>query len=301
MKSKRLITLALPIMLLGGCATDKAETKAKDKVEEKAVTKEKIALDKYPDHMYKLKSDLEFELQNFRDISAKTKDKSNDIKELNKELYAKEIEIQGIIEKFHKIEPPKEFEKEHKTILKGVDYYSESFTLLVKSAKSNSITKETTQKSKDLVLKGNELILEGYTPLADAVVKAGAKKLEEQEKTQKPAEFPKDAKEFVGEWGQYSGSEFTKSLDFKEDGTYIAYDDVKKLPYETTHMSGKWTYKADTKQISLTVDEMVKDGNKLDASKMKGTTIDYTVEIFYNGYLNMVDSNGIRVDAQKRK
>ncbi|PFM55118.1 hypothetical protein COJ48_30280 [Bacillus cereus] len=301
MKSKRLLTLALPIMLLGGCATDKSETKAKDKVEEKAVTKEKIDKDKYPDHMYKLKSDLELTINDMTVIAGKTKDKSNDIKELNKELFEKGDEIQKIVSNFRKVDPPKEFEESHKTILKGVDCYSEAFESQFKSAKGGSITKEKIQKSKDLMLKGNDYFNEGYTPLADEVVKASAKKLEEQQKNQKPSEFPTDSKEFVGEWGQYSGSEFTKSLDFKEDGTYIAYDDVNKLPYETTHMSGKWTYKADTKQISLTVDEMVKDGNKLDASKMNGTTIDYTVEIFYNGYLNMVDSKGVRVDVQKRK
>ncbi|EOP59358.1 MULTISPECIES: DUF3994 domain-containing protein [Bacillus cereus group] len=299
MKAKRLITLALPIMLLGGCATDKAETKTKDKVEEKAVTKEKIEKDKYPDHMYKIRSDLELELNKFMQIAAQTKDKSNDILKLNKELYAKETEIQEIITKFHKIEPPKEFEKEHETILKGVDCYSESFTLIVKSAKSNSITKEKTQKSKDLVLKGNDYLKEGYTPLSDYIADRGEKRLKQQEST-KNSEFPKYAKEFVGEWGHFEGSEFVKAIDFKEDGTYTIFDDKGKTSFEDNHMTGKWSYKPDSKQFTMTIGEYVKDGQKVDSSQMH-ESVDYTLEIFFNDYLNMVDAKGNRIDVQKRK
>ncbi|EJR92999.1 MULTISPECIES: DUF7018 domain-containing (lipo)protein [Bacillus] len=306
MKAKKLITLALPIMLMGGCATDKTETKAKDKVEAKSETKEKVVKEKmskedYPDHMYKLKSDLEYELNNFMQLAAQTKDKSNDIHKLNKELYEKETEIQGIISKFHKIEPPKEFEKEHETILKGVDCYSESFTLIVKSAKSNSITKEKTQKSKDLVLKGNDYINEGYgDTLSDALTKASAKKLEEQQKNEKPSEFPKDSKEFVGEWGHIEGSEFVKALDFKEDGTYTIFDDKGKTSFEDNHMTGRWSYKPDSKQFTMTIGEYVKDGQKMDTSQLNGS-VDYTLEIFFEGYLNMVDGKGNRIDVQKRK
>ncbi|WP_442730553.1 DUF7018 domain-containing (lipo)protein, partial [Bacillus pseudomycoides] len=106
---------ALPIMLLGGCATDKEETKAKDKVEAKSETKEKVVKEKiskedYPDRMYKIRSDLELTINELTVIAGKTKDKSNDIKELNKELFEKEDELQKIISNFRKIEPPKEFE-----------------------------------------------------------------------------------------------------------------------------------------------------------------------------------------------
>ncbi|WP_242274179.1 DUF3994 domain-containing protein [Bacillus cereus group sp. BfR-BA-01310] len=301
MKSKRLITLALPIMLLGGCATDKAETKAKDKVEEKAVTKEKIELDKYPDHMYKLKSELELTIDDLKVIAGKTKDKSNDIKELNKEMFEKGEEIQKIVSNFRKIEPPKEFEKEHKTILKGVDCYSEAFESQFKSAKSGSITKEKVEKSKDLMLKGNDYFKEGYDDqLSDALTKSSAKKLEEQQKNQKPSEFPTDGKPFVGEWGHLEGSNFVKALDFKEDGTYIIFDDKGKTSFEDNHMTGKWSYKPDSKQFTMTIGEYVKDGQKVDVSQMK-ESVSYTVEIFFADYLNMVDAKGNRIDVQKRK
>ncbi|PEK59583.1 DUF7018 domain-containing (lipo)protein [Bacillus pseudomycoides] len=301
-KAKRLITLVLPIMLLGGCATDKAETKTKDKVEaksetkEKEVTNEKISKEEYPNHMYKIRSDLELELNEFMEIASQTKDKSNDIKRLNKELFEKEAEIQEIIAKFHKIEPPKEFEKEHKTILKAVDCYSEAFTKLVKSAKSNSITKEKTEESKTLVLKGNDYLKEGYTPLADAIADAGEKKLQATEHS----EFPKDSKEFIGEWGHFEGSEFVKALDFKKDGTYTIFDDKGKTSFQDNHMTGKWSYKPDSKRFTMTIGEYVKDGQKMDTSQL-GESVDYTLEIFLNDYLNMVDAKGNRIDVQKRK
>ncbi|PFZ05609.1 hypothetical protein COL60_22360 [Bacillus pseudomycoides] len=301
MKAKRLITLALPIMLLGGCATDKAETKAKDKVEAKSETKEKVVKEKiskedYPDRMYKIRSDLELTINELTVIAGKTKDKSNDIKELNKELFEKEDELQKIISNFRKIEPPKEFEEQHKTILKGVDCYSEAFETQFKSAKSGSITKEKIEKSKDLMSKGNEYFNEGYTPLADAIASVGAKKLQET----KHSEFPKDSKEFVGEWGHFEGSEFVKALDFKEDGTYTIFDDKGKTSFEDNHMTGKWSYKPDSKQFTMTIGEYVKDGQKMDASQLN-ESVDYTLEIFLDDYINMVDAKGNRIDVQKRK
>ncbi|EJV54915.1 MULTISPECIES: DUF7018 domain-containing (lipo)protein [Bacillus] len=302
MKAKRLITLALPIMLLGGCATDKAETKTKDKVEaksetkEKEVTKEKISKEEYPNHMYKLRSDLETKITELTETASQTKDKSNDIQKLNKEIFEKEAELQEIISKFHKIEPPKEFEEQHKTILKAVDFYSEAFATQVKSAKSGSITKEKIQESKDLMLKGNDYLKEGYTPLADAIADAGEKKLQATEHS----EFPKDSKEFVGEWGHFEGSEFVKALDFKEDGTYTIFDDKGKTSFEDNHMTGKWSYKPDSKQFTMTIEEYVKDGQKMDKSQLN-ESVDYTLEIFLNDYLNMVDAKGNRIDVQKRK
>nr|WP_306472769.1 hypothetical protein [Bacillus pseudomycoides] len=44
MKAKKLISLALPIMLLGGCGTDQAEKKADTKVEAKTKVEEKEKL-----------------------------------------------------------------------------------------------------------------------------------------------------------------------------------------------------------------------------------------------------------------
>ncbi|WP_439876914.1 hypothetical protein ACSLGG_31140 (plasmid) [Bacillus mycoides] len=51
MKAKKLVTLAIPFMLLVGCGSDKTEAKPKEKVEFKVETKEKLTKEKYPVHM----------------------------------------------------------------------------------------------------------------------------------------------------------------------------------------------------------------------------------------------------------
>jgi hypothetical protein len=50
----------------------------------------------------------------------------------------------------------------------------------------------------------------------------------------------------------------------------------------------------------MTIGEYVKDGQKMDTSQLNGS-VDYTLEIFFEGYLNMVDGKGNRIDVQKRK
>ncbi|MDR4174485.1 hypothetical protein FO522_33925, partial [Bacillus nitratireducens] len=71
MKAKRLVTLALPIMLLGGCATDKAETKAKDKVEVKAEEKDKLEGTDYLSRMFALDNTFETKVAELGELSAK--------------------------------------------------------------------------------------------------------------------------------------------------------------------------------------------------------------------------------------
>lgn len=58
MKAKKLVTLAIPVMLLVGCGTDKTDAKPKGKVESKAETKDKLSKEKYPVRMMNLSSEL---------------------------------------------------------------------------------------------------------------------------------------------------------------------------------------------------------------------------------------------------
>ncbi|MED1014835.1 DUF7018 domain-containing (lipo)protein, partial [Bacillus mycoides] len=111
MKAKKLVTLAVPFMLLVGCGTDKTEAKPKEKVESKEETKEKLSKEKYPTRMTNLSSEL---VQKITVITELAMDKDKDEKSLVKEIVKEESEVQKSIAKFKKIEPPKEFEDSHK-------------------------------------------------------------------------------------------------------------------------------------------------------------------------------------------
>lgn len=104
----------------------------------------------------------------------------------------------------------------------------------------------------------------------------------------------------LGEWGSYKGSKFYVGLEFKEDGTYTAYDDTGKTSYEDNHMTGTWFYSADKKQITFIPKEFVKDGKKLEAKQMNAV-VDHNVEFFRAGSLKMTDGKGNTITAERRK
>ncbi|AJH17034.1 DUF7018 domain-containing (lipo)protein [Bacillus mycoides] len=166
MKAKKLVSLALPIMLLGGCGTDKAETKADTKIEIKAEDKEKLSTEAYPSRMSNLHYELKLKME---EITALAGRKDMDVKEQNKEILKGTDELQQIFVKFYKIDPPKEFEEAHKTLLKAVDCYKEAFDTQLSLAKSGSVTKKKTEQLKELMYKGNDYLEEGMEPIEKAV------------------------------------------------------------------------------------------------------------------------------------
>ncbi|MGG3528367.1 hypothetical protein COM13_12200 [Bacillus pseudomycoides] len=166
MKFKKLITLAVPMMLLGGCGTDNAEKKADTKIEIKAEEKEKLTKEAYPSRMSNLHYELKLKMEEITEI-AKRKDK--DVKEQNKEILKGTDELQQVFDKFYKIDPPKEFEESHKTLIKAIDCYKEAFDTQLSLAKSGSVTKKKTEQLKELMYKGNDYLEEGMQPIDEAV------------------------------------------------------------------------------------------------------------------------------------
>ncbi|WP_242226999.1 DUF7018 domain-containing (lipo)protein [Bacillus cereus group sp. BfR-BA-01315] len=292
MKAKKLVTLALPIMLLGGCGTDKVEKKADSKVEVKAEEKEKVSKEAYPARM----SNLDYELKTkMSDITELTKRKDNDVKELNKEILKSADEVQEIFAKFYKIDPPKEFEEAHKTVIKAIDCYKEAFDTQISLAKSGSVTKKKTEQLKELMYKGNNYLEEGMQPIEKAVDHTAR-----QNQSYDPITLSKDGKEIIGEWGSYVGDKFTKGSEFRQDGTYTIFDDEDNTPYENSHMDGKWSYNGDKKEMTLTIDEYVKDGKKAKPGEMK-QSMSYTMEYFRDGIFKMVGDDGSKMHQVKRK
>ncbi|MED1047807.1 DUF3994 domain-containing protein [Bacillus mycoides] len=311
MKAKKLVTLAVPFMLLVGCGTDKTEAKPKEKVESKEETKEKLSKEKYPTRMTNLSSEL---VQKITVITELAMDKDKDEKSLVKEIVKEESEVQKSIAKFKKIEPPKEFEDSHKEILKAVDCYSKAYALQVEIIKGKGkVTDEDrnkSQKSMDLIKEGNEYWQKGYAPLQDAQLdQANAIGKKTGVQFDKPStsnsdddsvQVSKDGKELLGEWGSYKGSEFHKGLDFREDNSFTAYDDTGKSSYEDNHMTGTWLFDADKKQVTLLPTEFVKDGKKIDA-KNTNAFVEYKLEFLRAGSLKMTDSKGNTITAERRK
>ncbi|MFK4414742.1 hypothetical protein ABH961_003285 [Bacillus sp. RC251] len=173
MKAKKLVMLAIPVMLLVGCGTDKVDSKAKDKVESKAETKEKLSKDIYPVRMTSLSSELMGKITNIVEVAM---NKEKDEKTLKKEVLKQESELQTIIAKFDKIEPPKEYAKSHKDLLKAVDCYSKAYSKQAKYFKANEkdIDPDKKQEITELIERGNKYWISGFQPVQDETSRVGA-------------------------------------------------------------------------------------------------------------------------------
>ncbi|WP_242274567.1 DUF3994 domain-containing protein [Bacillus cereus group sp. BfR-BA-01310] len=311
MKSRKLVALALPIMLLGGCATDKAETKVKDKVESKAETKEKLSKDQYPIRMASLASEL---MQKVSAITEMAMDKTKDEKTLIKEIAKEESDLQVIIKKFDKIEPPKEYQDSHKDILKAVDCYSKAYSTQVKltqgKGKVTDKDKEKAKEAMELIYKGNDYWKSGYQPIEDSTLsksneikdKLGIKSDSPSTSTSdnSTVQISQDGKELMGEWGSYKDGVFHKGIDFRQDETFTFYDDTGKSSFEDNHMEGAWHYIPEAQKVTIMPTEFVKDGQKIDAKQMK-VAVDYKVEHLKDGSLRLVDDKGTTIEAVRRK
>ncbi|MGG2066905.1 DUF7018 domain-containing (lipo)protein [Bacillus sp. S14(2024)] len=303
----KLLCFAIPLMLLGGCATNSSANKPKDKIEAKEENKEKLTKEKYPIRMTALASEL---MQKISEITEMAMDKNKDEKTLAKEILKEESNLQKIIAKFHKIEPPKEFEESHKTILKAVDCYSKAYKIQADIVKSGSKDTSKASESMKLIKEGNEYWVEGFKPLQDAQLnqanslsdKTGVKF--DSPSTSKSdgtdIKISEEGKEWQGEWGSYVGSDFRKSLEFRGDHTYTAFDDTGKGSYEDNHMLGEWYYDADTKELSLSPTEFVRNGKKIDPKDMK-VLVKYKVKSFDGNHFHIIDEKGTEIKAEKKK
>lgn len=307
MKAKKLVTLAVPFMLLIGCGTDKTEAKPKEKVESKVETKEKLTKEKYPAHMSELSSELMKQVIKITEVAVNT---SKDIKAVQKEFLKEEAELQKVIVKFDKVEPPKEYQDTHKDLVKAVDCYSKAYKLQAEIIKSDSKDlvkyEEKSKEFKELIRKGTELWKTGSEPIQGAIkdkVNPFPNKSNSSTTSQSndSIQIASDGKELFGEWGNYRESVFHTGLNLREDGTYTMYDDSGKTSYEDNHMTGTWHYNGSKKEITFIPKEFVKDGKTVDAKYME-VAVDYRVEEFKNGYLKIVDTKkGNTVTAERRK
>ncbi|PEY32736.1 hypothetical protein CN354_20920 [Bacillus cereus] len=129
MKAKKLVTLALPIMLLGGCGTDKAdseEKKADVKVEQKSDDKSvKVKADKDVNETKSVKAD---DNQAEEYVSTVL----HFMQEPGKPQYSSEERsalLKENCKKLKELTPPSSFVEEHKQLVTAIDILEDSFKM----------------------------------------------------------------------------------------------------------------------------------------------------------------------------
>ncbi|MEI4802949.1 hypothetical protein WAZ07_16850 [Bacillus sp. FJAT-51639] len=299
MKAKKLVSLALPIMLLGGCGADTGADKPSTKVEAKQDKKEVLSKDKY---LVKI-NDLAMELtQKITEITDMAMDKSNDEKTFAKEFVKQEADLQKTIKKFNSFEPPKEFKDAHKGILKAVDCYSKAYQTQAQELVKKEPDQTKLKESMELVKQGKDYWTTGMKPIqkAEDDLQSSTRSKDKTELAKDSIKVSENGKELVGEWGSYSGSTFNVGLDFRSDGKYSAFDDTGKTTHEQNHIYGEWIYNADTNKLTLDASEYVKDGKKYDKDDLR-VSIKFSVKSIKGDTLTLVDEKGQEQVLQKRK
>ncbi|MGG3528227.1 DUF7018 domain-containing (lipo)protein [Bacillus pseudomycoides] len=130
MKRNKVLSVAIPIMLLAGCGgVDKASTDNKSKVEAKQENKKvKLSKEDYPNKVYELCLDFNRKYTEHEWILNRPARKSTQ----DSSLETLQSQLDGLItvtDKVLNIEPPSEYEDVHKNVVESMNHFKKSFEL----------------------------------------------------------------------------------------------------------------------------------------------------------------------------
>ncbi|UNP79645.1 DUF3994 domain-containing protein [Bacillus mycoides] len=290
MNAKKLLGVAVPVMLLFGCGvSEKTNTSKQEKTEESKVKeskskiqKEKVSKEDYPNKVYKL--GIEFD-KLFAEHNKITREVF-DGKKKKSDLVDSVKELNEMLDKFESIDPPKEYVNQQKDFEKAISYFRESFSLInevftrkEKREKGDKTDKELIEKSEKLVKEGDIYWLKAFKDL-EGDIKVGdgtvsMKDLKELDKkaginTDNVMKNVKDGTELIGNWGFQGTDGFNMSLILKGDKTFETYG-KGEYPNKKNYIEGTWEYDKEAFTIYLYLNKRLVDGVEDTIQKKKIT------------------------------
>ncbi|PFI52352.1 hypothetical protein COI76_18050 [Bacillus cereus] len=279
MNAKKLLGVAVPVMLLFGCGvSEKTNTSKQEKTEESKVKesksnskKEKVSKEDYPNKVYTLGVEFDKLFAEHNNITRevfdgkkKKSDVVDSVKELNK-----------MLDKFESIDPTAEYVNQQKDFEKAIGYFRESFSLInevftrkEKREKGDKTDKELIEKSEKLVKEGDIYWLKAFKDL-ERDIKIGdgtvsMKDLKELDKnaginTDNVMKNVKDGTELIGNWGFKGTDGFIMSLILKGDKTFETYG-KGEYPNKKNYIEGTWEYDKEAFTIYLHLNKRLVDG-----------------------------------------
>ncbi|PGE13336.1 hypothetical protein COM64_25565 [Bacillus toyonensis] len=279
MNAKKLLGVAVPVMLLFGCGvSEKTNTSKQEKTEESKVKesqsnskKEKVSKEDYPNKVYKLGVEFDKLFAEHNNITREVfdgKKKKSDIVDSVKEL-------NKVLDKFDSIDSPTEYVNQQKDFEKAISYFRESFSLInevftrkEKREKGDKTDKELIEKSEKLVKEGDIYWLKAFKDL-EGDIKIGdgtvsMKDLKELDKkaginTDNVMKNVKDGTELIGNWGFKGADGFNMSLILKGDKTFETYG-KGEYPNKKNYIEGIWEYDKEAFTLYLHLNKRLVDG-----------------------------------------
>ncbi|WP_242273878.1 DUF3994 domain-containing protein [Bacillus cereus group sp. BfR-BA-01310] len=279
MNAKKLLGVAVPVMLLFGCGvSEKTNTSKQEKTEESKVKesksnikKEKVSKEDYPNKVYKLGVEFDKLFAEHNNITREVfdgKKKKSDIVDSVKEL-------NKVLDKFESIDPPKEYVTQQKDFEKAISYFRESFALInevftrkEKREKGEKTDKELIEKSEKLVKEGDVYWLKAFKDLeGDIKIGDGTVSIKDIKELDKKAGINtdnvmknvKDGTELIGNWGFQGTDGFNMSLILKGDKTFETYG-KGEYPNKKNYIEGTWEYDKEAFTIYLHLNKRLVDG-----------------------------------------
>ncbi|ENQ3105753.1 DUF3994 domain-containing protein [Bacillus cereus] len=285
MKAKKLVTLALPIMLLGGCGTvekpskeakteSKSESKAEAKESSKDVQKVRVLAEDYPQYLIDLGNEFE---ASFKTLTTNIND-SLDGKKSKQDILSSIDEANKVIAKFEAIDPPNKYVDTQKDIEKAVVKYKKSLSLLKDAYtrdKSNSNDKRT---DKEIVEQAEQILHEGdkywiavYKEMKNEVTKSKGGGVESQDlkdsTTDAGVDYDAvkknvlDGTELIANWGVTRDGKFNPLFILKGGSpkTFEVYT-AGDYPNKTNYIEGTWECDKSNMMLKLHISKQMANG-----------------------------------------
>ncbi|MDC2863587.1 DUF3994 domain-containing protein [Bacillus sp. BP-3] len=297
MKAKKLVTLALPIMLLGGCATTEKSSKEVKTEESKTskvkaesdVKKVRVLAEDYPQYLIDLGSEFDSE---FKTLTTRL-DNSLKGSATKEDILSSIDSVNKVIAKFEAIDPPNKYINSQKDIEKAIVKYKKALSVLKDGYtrdKSNSNDKRT---DKEIVEQAETLLHEGdvywiavYQDMKNEITKSQGGGLESQElkgvTTGSGVDYDnvkknvKDGTEIIANWGIMRDGKFNPLFILKGGSpkTFEIYT-AGDYPNKTNYAEGTWEYDKSNMVLKMHITKQFANG--LEAEVMQ-KDVEYKVQ-----------------------
>ncbi|PDZ73729.1 DUF3994 domain-containing protein [Bacillus pseudomycoides] len=299
MKAKKLVGVAIPVMLLFGCGvSDKTESKetkteesksAKEDEKKSSVKKVKVSKEDYTTRVVGLVEEFDTIFKKHNDTIGELfdgKKKKSDVLDSIKEL-------DGVLDKIESIDPPKEYIEEQKNLEKATGYFRESskiveevFTRKSTREKGEKTDKEMVEESEKILKQGDEYWYKAINSLKDKNTKVGdgTVSVKDIKDLDKKAGIDYDAvqknvidgTELIGNWGVQTSDGFKPSFILKGGSPKIfeVYN-AEEYPKKTNHIEGTWEYDKASLILKLHITKQMSNGVEAEVVQKD---IDYKVQ-----------------------
>ncbi|PGL85678.1 hypothetical protein CN931_08715 [Bacillus sp. AFS054943] len=305
MKAKKLLGIAVPVMLLmNGCVTIEKSSKEEKTEESKPakadsevktskesdssstkrstsdVKKVRVLAEDYPMYLIDLGNEFDRLFREYNDVVGDAV-KGN---KTRKDVLVSVENIFKAIDKFEEIDPPNKYIDAQKDIEKATAKYRKAFEGVERIFSQNSdkntggkTDKEVIENAEKLVKEGDKYWVSVYNQMKDEVTKANGGGVSSSEKAgvsdtsgvnlENVKNNVKDGTDLIANWGLETSNGFLVSLIIKGAGDSFELYTAGDYPNKNNVTEGTWSYDKNSMTFTLHITKQMEHGQEVPVSK----------------------------------